>query len=251
MTKPSALDNAAQRTRILDRIRKLLALGHGTNFEGEAQASLRMAREHMAQYGLSLSDVELAEALADPIVEMDADEHSKRKTPEHWAQILAAAIRIIFDCDCIISTSRMTRRSVLRFVGYKEDVELARTTYTILYLAIRAAACRQISEAGRPRLSFMYGVAERLMQRANAEKKAAKQEPSGRFEMVVRSKAQHVADFIKKQHEDMKPSRARGTSLDYDAYEQGLKHGSRMDMLNRKKVPQQPVVRLEHSRRTQ
>lgn len=247
-----------ERNKIMDRIRKLLSIANGTCYEEEAATALKMAQGWMANYGLSMTDVELSDSLKEDIIRDNVEGHSKMAHPEQWATQLARAVAVVFDVKFFISCSMRKAKkkfhhyhdgpyyrdileecSYVTFAGYKSDVEMAKLVYTCLYVGLRAAACKQIPVAGKPRLSFMYGAAERLEERAWAEKTTAEAEPTGRFALVVRSKKDNIDTWLS-EHVKLTPSRNRGMSLHSGAYEAGRKHGDSVDLMNREKVKSMP-----------
>ena len=232
--------------KILDRIRKLLNTANGTSFEGEATTAMRMAQEYMTRHGVSMDDVALAEELKEEIVKEEITEadNFRSRNPEHWAYTMAMAVAEVFDCkayrECYYDYSRVT------FAGYKSDVRMAKLVFVCLYIVIRAAAVKHIPQAGRPRLSFMLGVAVRLVERAKEEKQVAQQEPTGRFALVVRSKEANVADWLASRTK-LRTAKERRSSIDPNAYDAGRKEGDRMDLMNREKVRSQPTALLGRS----
>lgn len=231
------------RAKILDRIKKLLAVANGTNYEAEAATALRMAQSYMSSYGLDMTDVELQDDLAGEIVELVLDEHNNRLNPEHWEQVLCLAVGTVFDCKPVRFHYDRTR-SKMAFVGFKKDVGMAKIVFSSLYVSCRAAACRALPTGnGRPRLSFMYGVAERLYERAAAEKEKAKEEPTGRFALIVVEKAKQVENWTE-DNMNLRTQKLRERKLDADAYRKGREHANSMDLMNREKVNKEEPLRI-------
>lgn len=238
MTKDSILKDPQYREQIVNRIRKLLAMSKGTQYEEEAGTALRMAQEHMSKYGLSMTDIEISQELEEDIVEEILQGHTKRASPERWESYLAQAVAIVFDCRVIRSI--YFTDSFLKFVGYKKDAEMAKLVFNILFIAARSAACKRYPQGlGSTRLdqlSFMLGVAYRLIERAEKEKSKAQEESTGRYALVVLGKTQHIDNWMEK-HLNLEPSsKRRGMSINTEAFNQGKKHGDSMDMLNREKI---------------
>ena len=222
--------------KILERIKKLLNLANGTNFEDEASTAMRMAQEYMTKHGVSLSDLELAEELKEDIVKEYVTEEDgfRSKNPERWALYLSMTVAVLCDCE----TYRYVRRtgtSNITFVGYASDVELAKVLFICFYVAIRAAAVNNIREAGKKRLSFMLGVSLRLLERARAEKAEAKKEPTGRYDIVVRSKQTSIKEWMKAEAINLKDTHSRA-SHDQAAFEKGRAFGDTMDLMNKKHI---------------
>lgn len=227
-----------EKAKILDRISKLLSVANGTQYEEEAKTAMRMAQSYMKQYGLSLSDVELQKELEEEIGCEELDEHTKARNPERWSKLLAKAVGTIFDCSSYtrVHCSGTQRASKLIFAGYKSDVKFAKLLFTTLYVGIRATACKSLPEgAGKPRLSFMYGVAERLLERAKIEKRGAEQESTGRYALVVVERSKRVANWLK-ANTNLRYTNHRHVSFDSRAYYKGREYGNNIDLMSRKKV---------------
>lgn len=238
-------NTSEDRAKVLERIRKMLAIANSTNFEGEANTAMKMAQDYMAKHGLSLDEVTLSEELAEGIVKefVDVDDGFKSQDPERWALILSLAVAKVFDVKAF--RTMLFKGSRVTFAGYKSDVQMAKFVYVCMYVAIRAAACKAIPVAGRPRLSFMLGVASRLVERADEEKQTATQEPTGRFELVVRTKQSNIDEWLNARTK-LHDSKQRNPNIDPLAYHAGRAHGDRMDMMNREKVSQKPTAGIEY-----
>lgn len=259
MTRPNSNTTAefkdpAHRDRIIDRIKNLLARANGTPYEAEAATALRMAQEFMSNYGLSMTDVELADELTDKIIKEELTEHADRLDPERWEMLLAKAVSVVFDVKVVRNCHY--RGSKLQYIGYQKDVTMAKVVFQVLYVACRAAAIKQYppsipqlnAQMNRMRLSFMYGASERLCERAHEEKQTAQAEPTGRYDLVVQEKSTRIDQWVKENMHISSP-RMRGVSLHPDAYEAGRTHGNSLDLMNREKVAQQHApksLQLEH-----
>lgn len=241
-------ENEKHRKKILDRIQKLLATANGTQYEAEAETAMRMAQGYMKSYGVSMSDVELQAELKDQkIVREILTEHANRKNPERWEQLMAISVGIIFDCQAIRHyTSR--GESKMMFLGFEKDVGMAKIVFHAMYVSCRGAAVKLCPGGdGKIRLSFMYGCAERIYERAKAEKQEAQKEKTGRYELMVVSKNQLIRNWAK-ENLNLSSGRQRRVALDPDAYERGRKHGNKMDLMNREKVQVGKPLGLTHQR---
>ncbi len=228
-----------ERDRVIERIKFILARANGTPYEGEAKIALDMAQKYMARYGLSLTDVELHNELSEEIIEEELTEHANRKDPEKWESVLSMAVAYVFDCKAI--RNMRYHGSKLMFIGYRKDVEMAKIIFGVLYVASRAAACKQFPDprdAGLTRLSFMYGVSTRLLERAHEEKEKAVEEPTGRYGLVVVEKSKRIDLWTKERH-NLEKGKQRASRLHVGAYEKGRSHANTLDLMNREKVERQ------------
>jgi len=116
------------KTPIIDRIRKLLALANSGN-EHEAASAAAHAQRLLAAHNLAMADIAAAvrPEKADRI-ETDV----ARKLPK-WIRHLSAAVSSAFDCQAIHhpATGKLT------FIGVGADVQVAAYTFTYLDRTVR------------------------------------------------------------------------------------------------------------------
>ena len=111
--------------RILEKIRKCMALGSSAN-EHEAAAAMRQARKLMDMHGLTNEHVELSELGK----ETTASEHVN---PPLWAAALQTVIARAFQCSAFSGRHRAI------FVGRAENAKVAAYTYEVLMRQIKSA----------------------------------------------------------------------------------------------------------------
>ena len=124
--------------RILDRIRKLLALGESSN-EHEAAIAVARAQELLARYHLSIEDLHAAEYRANIIEEPIVFEG---RSQIDWVYRLFKAVQEAFDCRSLgVYRSgtqpkepwRKPRRyEMLVLVGTEANIKVARLTFDYL-----------------------------------------------------------------------------------------------------------------------
>lgn len=117
--------------KILDKIRKVLALAKST-YQEEAQAALLKAQELMVQHGLTMAEVQQDNIQDKQVVDTCISE-KRRNT--WYEKSLSAVIGENFRCHSYVHLGQG-----IYFIGLKEDVEIAREIYfyalnTMLYLA--------------------------------------------------------------------------------------------------------------------
>jgi len=116
--------------RILDRIKKTLALASNNPSQEEAQAAMLKAQELLAKHGLSMADVQSAQQVETPNV---ADEMAGTGTT-WWEKELSAIIGQNFRC-----THYFVPRVGIFFIGLEEDVAIAREIFTYAKESIRTS----------------------------------------------------------------------------------------------------------------
>lgn len=111
--------------RILEKIRKCMALGSSAN-EHEAAAAMRQARKLMDMHGLTNEHVELSELGEEAA-------RSEHANPPLWAAALQTVIARAFQCSAYI------RRRQAIFVGRAESAKVAAYTYQVLMRQIKSS----------------------------------------------------------------------------------------------------------------
>ncbi|MBZ9612182.1 DUF2786 domain-containing protein [Rheinheimera maricola] len=112
-------------SKILDKIKKLLALAKSSN-EHEAANALRRAQKLMQEHKLTAEDVSLSEVEQREIKRANAAE----KQPL-WANLLTGCITNAFGLDAILSWNRNVGATVI-FIGPADRVEIGTYCYEVL-----------------------------------------------------------------------------------------------------------------------
>lgn len=120
------MQNAAQE-KIIDRLKKLFALGQSSN-QHEAELAMQKANEIMTEYQISATDIDLAED-GEVVREEMVVENGKRST---WLCALADACARLYDAKCYYN-SKATHGLNLRFYGTPADIMAAKMTFNHLY----------------------------------------------------------------------------------------------------------------------
>jgi len=117
------------RAKIIDKVKKLLALAKGTNYEGETAMAMNRARELLAKYNLSMTDIEEKQA---------AEENPEERlatsiTAGSWQTSIASIVTQYYNCEYFYRIVRGGGRSrrgkrIITIVGMPTEVELAEYT---------------------------------------------------------------------------------------------------------------------------
>lgn len=160
------------RDQALDKIKKCLALASSSN-PHEAAAGLRQAQKLMAEFGLTETDVSLAD-----VSEASCSTRLKKATP--WELTLANLVADAFGCDIFCSRrGRLTLSLSIRtlreyvFVGVGAAPEAASYAYDVLsrqcardrlaHIRKQPKACKPITKTARGdqfALGWVQGVRE-------------------------------------------------------------------------------------------
>jgi hypothetical protein len=161
-------------TKIIDRIRKLMAMATSAN-EAEAAAFAGKAQALLAEHNLSLDDIKGEE---DDELGMDI---STLTDAYPWRRPLADAVARMYFCSYAYGETLKgrTKYDVHGFVGRKHNVEVAKLMFDYLWRAIdrmaRDAAKKLPKKQQSPfRVSFRWGASRRLVDRIEERIGAAK-----------------------------------------------------------------------------
>ncbi|MCK9987610.1 MAG: hypothetical protein AzoDbin1_04082 [Azoarcus sp.] len=130
----------ADKDKILDKIRKCMALSASSN-ENEAAAALRQARALMDKHGISDADVLASEA---------GEESAKAGAaarPSNWESALAGRIASVFGCKIVFRPGWFNRPPAWVFIGVGANYEVAKYCFEVLFRQIRKARSEHIRTA--------------------------------------------------------------------------------------------------------
>jgi hypothetical protein len=117
--------------KIIDKIRKILELSKNNPSKEEAEAAALKAQKMLADYHISMSDLE----------ECDPDDISGTSTvvggTKKWRLFLAEAVANNFRCKFYACGKLVT------FYGHATDIEVAKDTYEYLFNVAHKGACRE------------------------------------------------------------------------------------------------------------
>lgn len=117
----------SDRAKILDKIKKCLALSTSSN-EHEAEAALRQARKLMEAHGITDLDIQAAEA------EERKAKAGAKSNPASWETMLAVKVGDAFGCRVIFSNGYFwDEKGEWCFIGCGAAPEVAHYAFTVLH----------------------------------------------------------------------------------------------------------------------
>lgn len=214
----------SEKEKIIDKVRKLLALSTSSN-EHEAALAASHAQRLLAEHNLAMSDLEVKEAGADA-----SDLDLKRKTVDKWLRSLFGSVAAAFDCSAIsISNSTTTR---LRFIGCGEDPQVA--MYTMQYLVKEIERLAKQFVKGLPphtnkamhRKSFLLGAVNGVRAQLAQQKKATPTTSTA----LVPVKQHLIKQFVAENHGEARTVKTRRSSVYSDSYAKGKAAGAELSI---------------------
>lgn len=211
--------------KILERLRKLFALGSSPN-QHEAEAAMAKANEIMQEYQIGMSDVDMA---AEGSVTREDVVVAKGDGVKNWVVSLGRAAAELYDGDCAWHYDKRK----MTFIGTPTDIEAMKMTFVHLYESWKSivehdlkGAKAAVSAPFAPRDTMLYkhghgtGYAEALRIRVYAlvqvRKKKVKS-ATGRDLVVV--KGQALKDWMDNAGYETKKGNFSGGNSD------GREHG--------------------------
>jgi len=222
------------RSKLIERIRKLLAVGNKEKnpYEEEVNTALALAKKLMAEHNLTLSEVEVKQSGDDDIDKVFSKEYGKIR---FWQKTLALVVAKIFQVKSI-QYPLYKRGIMILFVGYKEDSKIAKEVYEYLVDYIKLLGKKAESDRKR-RTSYYEGLMERLWERANEEVLLDRMN-TVKCRTIVVAKEHRIKDWLT-ENMKLKPANNKYISRkDFyrDSYEKGRKDANNIDLRNRNKI---------------
>jgi Protein of unknown function (DUF2786) len=118
------MENSKDMEKIVNRVRKALALANDNPSDEEAHTAMLLAQKMLARHGLTLKDVEGEQEGLKKVVEKSVTEPSGRIP--WWKKQLVMVIAENFKCKAFKSGKY---QSTLVMFGLEEDVEIAEAVY--------------------------------------------------------------------------------------------------------------------------
>jgi len=219
----------SERNKIIDRVKKILALANNNTNEHEAASAAATAAKLMEKYNLSQSEVIIKELSDEDCVTKDTAGKEYRAMPK-WMGSIAIGVARMFDCECKFEFN-FGRKSIA-FYGYDVDVIVCKQTYIYLLDEInrltdvwwQTADQRFYGQsANKCKNSYKQGISNTINTRLSAETKERKQreqvQQAGTSLVIVKKNA------IAKKFGGFKYKSGRTRTGDHSAYQAGRSAG--------------------------
>lgn len=147
--------------KILDRVKKMLALGNDSGAtEAERETSLRMAYNLLAKYNLSISD----------LPDDESNETRERQdvviSADRWARSLAQEVARLFFCKYFYTRTVTTGKDKHCFVGRQSNANTARYMSEYLIKSVKREATTRYKSPTTPQgRSFCVGTVDSIRKR--------------------------------------------------------------------------------------
>lgn len=224
------LNKQADSEKIIERVRKLLAMGTDVSSEYEAAIAMKRARSLMDEHQITLADIEALSG--DDLGVMNFDIGSSRK--KLWMGKLSIAIASMNDCVVTYARRRYKGDNVsINFKGFNEDIKLCE--FMLVYLV---DTCNRLYQRDRIALNlkglaqkndFYEGFAQSIKERIATileERLQTMQTGITGTSLIVAKLTMVEEKFGNVQHKTLKPKR----DVDYKAYTSGENAGNEVHL---------------------
>lgn len=219
---------------ILRRCNKMLAIAEGSANENESAAAAAMVAKIMQKYRIENSDLYLAKFKDE--AEFDSWESEPTARLFKWVNFVSTSIAMLYGVRATIVQKRVAPRKtvkVIRFQGFKEDVQVA--TWTFEYLTNTILNVSKKFHADNPKVglsgtdSFRQAMSSRIQTRIKEHLEQQKQEESVTGRELVLAKDNAVSD----KFGDNKFRTVASQITDRNAYSAGSAAGDKVDIFRR------------------
>jgi len=175
--------NEQLRAKMIERIRRLLALSQSSN-EHEAASAAEKAQTLLAEYNLSLSDIEIESDEDDITTDGEIETNSYP-----WRRMLGTCVAQLYFCTYFYQTiakEQLVNEKIVKtkidkhsFVGTPTNIMVAKMMFDYLHKTVDRLAkdgCLKVpvKERGEYRMTFRHVAALRLARRIHERIEAAK-----------------------------------------------------------------------------
>lgn len=209
-----------ERAKVADKVRKLLARTVNNPSQAEAETALLKAQEMLVKNGMTLED--LGEGIIGPRTVERTMAHEPNKTPWWYGQL---ALVLADNFRCFTYITGLPNRKAIMFMGFPEDIEVAKACfqYAVLFINYQTQRVRKdVRKQGRDTKGvandyisgFITGLRDKFKEQVDTNQWAL---------VLVRPQelVQAIGDM------DLQPGKRHQYTRrhDADAYNRGYQHG--------------------------
>jgi hypothetical protein len=132
---------------ILSKVKKLLAVAEGSNFEQEAQNAMLKAQEFMIKHGVTIEDINYQEGNKEVVDQSVAE---TGRMPWYWKRIMVI-VGDNFRCKAYRSKGIVSK---VCFIGLKEDVKIAKEIFNYAINTVEICAKNYTIKFKRPGINI-------------------------------------------------------------------------------------------------
>lgn len=188
------------RKKLIERVRKLLAMSQDTSSPQEAAIAARRVRHLMLKHNIDNVDV-LLKGLTEDDIEKRTHDFWRKRFPLHL-NFLAVGVSEYTDTQFILSR-RADGAKAITFRGEKSDIEIAEYLFIFLRDAIERGAKAHPIAGRSAKTQFKKGMAIELQRRLGKNQKEDAEIVGSKTALVVRNRKK---DLIERKYGKVKTS---------------------------------------------
>jgi hypothetical protein len=131
------------REDVLLKVKKLLAVAEGSNFEQEAQNAMLKAQEFMIKHGVTIEDIDYQEGKKEVIDQSIAE---TGRMPWYWKSLMTI-LGNNFRCEPYTYKGRISKAC---FIGLEEDVKLVKEVFNYAVNTVEICAKNYVAKYKKP-----------------------------------------------------------------------------------------------------
>ena len=211
-----------EQKRIIEKVKKMLALSENNSSAEEAETAITMARQLLSKYNLSIKDIDEYKEKAECT---ERGCRIRTKVIPQWVNALMSLCQYTYDTTSLLYTNKGERPTIM-FVGVEPNTTICLNTFVMLYKALDEMTLVEhpgFYVADR-KTSWRMGFINGLYNKIRAQKASIVPEERG---LVVIQKNK-IDDYLRSQYEgrikERKAPKMRN-STDGQAYAEGYARG--------------------------
>jgi hypothetical protein len=198
--------------KIVERIRKLLALAGNNPSDAEREAALSKAHALLVEHNLQMHDV------AD-VVETVAAHDMLVRYPSTWSRVISGAVAGLYFCKFVYTPHRQNRTYTAHFVGMRTDAEIAQMVANSIIGSVARQAEIHARATGGSVASFKNGAAATVWHRcqklrAEAEQKQAVPGKALVVQSLYKTRLDEATKWAQNRWPGLGKGKSRGRALD-------------------------------------
>lgn len=209
-------------TAKIEKIKKMLALANGTNFEGEAEQALAMANKLMSEEGLTMEEIAKT-SIEDELGELGSEylNNGEEKAYQPWRRTLLNALCRMFDCSFVNNKKAGTTKFTIDLIGRESNRVTVQLMYNWIADRTLKEAREKFGKMTAKRNSYCNGVANAIWDKVCQMKPNPKTDKNAWGIVPI----DEVENFKHSKYPCLRTTSNRATISDGSAYASGVEAG--------------------------
>ena len=229
------------RDKVLDKIRKLIALSGSSNIH-EAAVAAAAAQRLMLTYRVSETDITVESSEDDVVMDQEIYRDLHLKSPPRWHGVLLGGVAAVNFCKLIYDMERRgysweaRRHRIYRIIGSERDRATVKYLYEMFRLEVERlcdSVSRSLGYDRAERASFKLGAASAMAEKLRREYQSFRvemQTARNTQAIAVIDKSAAAIDQFVNQHFPRLGTLRGASASRAGAYHRGREAGSRVDV---------------------